>query len=114
MSKPLPLPLVRRASASQRHQASICSAPCKRLYEFEISRLVDRLSTERKGASRHLNQQIDFYHLSYIPFVDGFVTNDKALRSTALVLTERFRPLTSIYSVDEYHRSWIRDRLQAK
>lgn len=86
---------------------------CKRLYEFEISRLIDRPSAERKGASRQLNQQIDYYHLSYLPFVNGFVTDDRTLRSTALVLSEQFHPSTSIYSVDEYHRSWIRNRLQA-
>ncbi len=86
---------------------------CRVLFQSEMARLTDRSSTARKGASRQLNQQIDYYHLSYIPFVDGFVTEDATLRATARALCQRFRPSVKVYSIEEYHRHWIRSQLLA-
>lgn len=94
-----------------RDSASDFLALCKTLYGFEITRFIDRSARTRKGPSRNLNQQIDYYHLAYLPFVDGFVSNDKTLIDIARVLCDRFLPRVQVWDVDSYHRHWIRERL---
>lgn len=84
---------------------------CKYLHGCEVTRYIDRPSSERKGASRILNQQIDYYHLSYLPFVQAFVTNDAVLRETAQKLAKMFYPEVEIHDVASYHSKWMRDRL---
>ncbi len=65
---------------------------CKHLFGCERTRYIDRPTGDRKTARRYLNLQIDYYHLSYLPFVDGFVTDDAVLRDTATDLVGRFYP----------------------
>ena len=84
---------------------------CLVLYSFEISRFIDRPSSERKGPSRQLNQLIDHYHLAYLPFVDTFVTDDVVLRQMASDLAAAYRPTVEVESVTSYHEKWIRQKL---
>ena len=83
------------------------------LYTFEVTRLIDRPARDRKGASRLLNQQIDYYHLSYLPFVDEFVTNDVVLAETASSLILMFGLHVAVHTAAVYRSNWIRQRLLA-
>lgn len=84
---------------------------CQLLYSYEVNRFIDRPSSERKGPSRQLNQQIDHYHLSYLPFVDGFVTDDAVLHEMAAFLAAAYHPGVEVDSVTSYHEKWIRAKL---
>ena len=86
-------------------------ALCEVLYSYEVSRFIDRPSRERKGPSRQLNQQIDHYHLSYLPFVDAFVTDDVVLHQMAKELGASYYPNVEIDDVDSYLEKWIRRKL---
>lgn len=72
------------------------------LYSFEATRFIDRPANEQKGASRLLNQQIDYYHLTYLPFVDEFVTDDTVLARTAADLVRIFGLSTDVHTTTSY------------
>lgn len=86
-------------------------ALCRSLYEFENARLINRPAEDRRGPAWWLNQQIDHYHLSYLPFVDVFVTDDAVLRKTAGSLSQTFRPNVQVCSVQTFLGQWIRSSL---
>lgn len=84
---------------------------CKRLYEEEVRRSIDRPSKDRKGAKWRLNQQIDFYHLMYLPLVKKFVTDDKYLFDIAKEIVRQFNYNTEVENVAEFKSKWIKSRL---
>jgi hypothetical protein len=84
---------------------------CMSLYSFEATRFIDRPANERKGASRLLNQQIDYYHLTYLPFVDEFVTDDTVLARTAADLVRIFGLSTDVHTTTSYLSAWMREQL---
>jgi hypothetical protein len=87
---------------------------CTTLYSLEMRRFIDRSNRERKGASRSLNQQIDHYHLTYLPFVDEFVTNDAVLARTAADLVRIVGLQTVVHTTSSYLNEWLRGQLLAK
>lgn len=60
-----------------------------------------------KNEKSTLNSQIDFYHLSYLPYVYGFVTNDKYLNLVAKELVDYLNLDKVVYTSDEYWRYWL-------
>ena len=84
---------------------------CMTLYSYEVHRYIDRPSSERKGGRRLLNQQIDFYHLSYLPFVEVFITNDTVLGRAAADLIRIYCLPVEVETAETYLSKWIRRQL---
>jgi hypothetical protein len=103
--------LVQTRSLNPAQSAADFFELCKLLFQLDVSRLIDRPSSDRKGPSRLLNQQIDYYHLSYLPFVDAFVTDDNVLRQMASELRTTFLPSRKIHTVESYRSAWNRRQL---
>lgn len=96
-----------------RHSAHDFFQLCTTLYDLETKRFIDRPAHERKGPKRLLNQQIDHYHLTYLPFVDEFVTEDVVLARTAADLVRLVGLPTVVHTTSSYLREWMRAQLLA-
>jgi hypothetical protein len=81
---------------------------CMHLYAATRSRLIDVATRFRKGPSQMLNHQIDFYHLSYLPFVKGFITDDTYLTMVAQELIDYLDLNKEVITGDEFHSRWLR------
>jgi hypothetical protein len=96
-----------------RHSAHDFFQLCTMLYDLETKRFIDRPAHERKGAGRLLNQQIDHYHLTYLPFVDEFVTGDVVLARNATDLVRLVGLQTVVHATSSYLSEWMREQLLA-
>ncbi len=81
---------------------------CMHLYVATRNRLITVPGLKiYKGENSMLNAQIDFYHLSYLPFTSGFVTNDKYLNMIANEIVNYFSLAKTIYTCEEYWKLWL-------
>lgn len=86
---------------------------CMNLYVATRNRLI-RVGKHKKGENAALNIQIDFYHLSYLPFVSELVTNDHYLREVAEEVINYFRFDKAVKSGQEHVDQWFHDLLSGK
>lgn len=84
---------------------------CMYLYAATRNRLIDVATRFRKGPSQMLNHQIDFYHLSYLPFVKGFITDDTYLTMVARELIDYLELDKEVVTGDEFRSRWFRGLL---
>lgn len=84
---------------------------CMYLYAATRDRLIDVPTKYRKGKYDMLNHQIDFYHLSYLPFVDGLVTDDRYLTMVALAVVECLGLDKEIITSKDYYSRSLRNLL---
>jgi hypothetical protein len=83
---------------------------CMSLYVATRDRLI-KVGKDKKGENAALNMQIDFYHLSYLPFVNEFVTNDNYLCRVAKELIKYLRLDKTVRSGQEYLNLWFHELL---
>jgi len=81
---------------------------CMYLYAATRNRLIGVATKFRKGPAQMLNHQIDFYHLSYLPFVDGFVTDDTYLAMITKGLIDYLSLNKKVITGDEFRTRWMR------
>jgi len=86
---------------------------CMHLFVATRNRLIDVPAKYRKGPSRTLSHQIDFYHLSYLPFVKGFVTSDTYLSLVARELVSYLDLKREILNKEDFWKRWIKTHLVA-
>lgn len=67
--------------------------------------------TNQKDTKKALNEQYDFYHLTYMFFCKKFVTNDKALIEIAKYLTKNKFVNCQIYTEEEFFKLWLKESL---
>jgi len=84
---------------------------CMHLFVATRDRLIDVPAKYRKGPTKTLSHQIDLYHLSYLPFVEGFVTNDAYLSLVATEVVQYLSLNKKIVSMEEFWTRWIRVHL---
>lgn len=80
---------------------------CMNIFVAKRKRAIKGL--EYKNSSRNLNEQIDSYHLSYLPYVQGFVTNDKGMTLLAKALNMYFGLGVKVIDANEYWELWVKN-----
>ena len=88
---------------------------CMNLYvakrKKQIIPPIKNFYSKQKDTKKALNEQYDFYHLTYMFFCNKFVTNDKALLKVAKYLTNNKFVNCQIYTEEEFFKSWLKESL---
>lgn len=88
---------------------------CMNLYvakrKKQIISPIKSFYNNQKDTKKALNEQYDFYHLTYMFFCKKFVTNDKALLEIAKCLSSNKFVNCEIYTEEEFFKSWLRESL---
>lgn len=80
-----------------------------RIYVAKRQKLIKGINY--KKVERNLNEKIDSYHLSYLPYVRGFVTSDYDLYNIAQTLSKHFDLGVEVLKPDDFWSLWLRNHL---